>query len=468
MANITPRQNKDGSTSYLIRVFLDESRTGKQKQKSMTWKPAPGMSDRAIQKELNRQATLFEERARQGLAALDGSIRFEDYAERWMKAAQLAPSTRTRYVDLLKRINQAIGHIRLDRLQAHHLEEFYQNLQEAGVKEKGRYAVAKDLAKLMDDRKLTRDAVSKLAGVAPSTVGVARRGERVTIEKASQISASLGVDVKQAFSLVETTSGLSDKTILHHHRLISAILGKAKKERLIPFNVALEHADAPKVQRKEARYLDDEQASQMVELLLDESDIRKRTVLLLLLYSGLRRGELCGLEWSDIDFNKQLINVMRASQYQKDRGIVEVPTKNASSERVIKIPPFMVEVLMQYKAWWSEYRLTLGDRWRGEENRLFIQKDGEPINPDTINYWLNCFTQAHDLSHLNPHALRHTFATLQIAAGVDLRTLQARTGHAQASTLVNIYSHALKSAAEAATDALDNILTPASKRKVQP
>lgn len=70
----------------------------------------------------------------------------------------------------------------------------------------------------------------------------------------------------------------------------------------------------------------------------------------------------------------------------------------------------------------------------------------------------------HDLPHLNPHALRHTFATLQIAAGVDLRTLQARTGHAQASTLVNIYSHALKSAAEAATNALDDMLTPASRR----
>lgn len=421
------------------------------------------MSAKAVQKELNRQATLFEERARQGLAALDGSIRFEDYAERWMKAAQLAPTTRTRYEDLLKRINQAIGHIRLDRLQAHHLEEFYQNLQESGVKEKGRYAVAKDLAKLMDDRKLTRDAVAKLAGVAPSTVGVARKGQRVTIEKAAQISAAVGVDVKQAFTLAESTSGLSDKTILHHHRLISAILGKAKKERLIPFNVALEHANAPKVQRKEARYIDDEQARQVVELLLNESDMRIKTVLLLL-YSGVRRGELCGLEWPDIDFKAQLIHVMRASQYQKNKGIVEVPTKNASGERVIKIPPFMVEVLTQYKAWWSEYHLTLGDRWRGEENRLFIQKDGTPINPDTINYWLNRFTQTNNLSHLNPHALRHTFATLQIAAGVDLRTLQARTGHAQASTLVNIYSHALKSAAEAATDALDNILTPASKR----
>jgi integrase len=64
------------------------------------------------------------------------------------------------------------------------------------------------------------------------------------------------------------------------------------------------------------------------------------------------------------------------------------------------------------------------------------------------------------LEHFTPHSLRHTFSTLQIAAGVDIRTLQARTGHAQASTLTNIYAHSLKSAAEAASDALDDILTP--------
>lgn len=464
MANITPRLNKDGSTSYLIRVFVDETRSGKQKQKSMTWKPAPGMSEKAIQRELNRQATLFEERARRGLAALDGAIRFEDYAERWMKAAQLAPSTQARYEDLLKRINAAIGHIRLDRLQAHHLEEFYRTLRESGAKENGRFAVSKGLDKLMDKKKITRAALAERSGVSASTVGVARRGERIRIDKAERIATALGVDVKRVFTLFENSSGLSDKTILHHHRLISAILSKAKRERIIPFNVAIEHADAPKVQRKEARYLDDEQARHMVDLLFEESDIRIKTALLLLLYSGLRRGELCGLEWSDVNLDSCMIHVARASQYQKGRGITEVPTKNASSERAIKIPHVMADVLREYKTWWMEYRLSVGDRWQDKDGRLFVQDDGEPINPDTINFWLNRFTKTHDLPHLNPHALRHTFATLQIAAGVDLRTLQARTGHAQASTLVNIYSHALKSAAEAATNALDDMLTPASRR----
>lgn len=151
---------------------------------------------------------------------------------------------------------------------------------------------------------------------------------------------------------------------------------------------------------------------------------------------------------------------MRAFQYQSHHGIVEVPTKNASSVRAIKVPIFVLELLNESHLWWNEQRLKYGKVWQGKEQRLFIQDDGKPINPDTINYWLNKFLKQNHFEHITPHSLRHTFTTLQIAAGVDIQTLQARTGHAQASTLANIYSHAIKSAQEAASDTLENVLLP--------
>ena len=231
----------------------------------------------------------------------------------------------------------------------------------------------------------------------------------------------------------------------------------------MPFNVAREHATAPKVQRKEAVYLDDEEARRFLSAVLEETDIRKKAAFVVLLFTGLRRGELCGLSWQDIDEERQVINVVRASQYQQGKGVVEVPTKNVSSVRAVKVPAFVIEVLQEYRAAWNRQRLAWGDAWQGEAGRLFVQHDGKPINPDTINYWLNDFLKRHGLEHITPHSLRHTFATLQIAAGVDIRTLQARTGHAQASTLVNIYSHALKSAQEAASDALESVLLPAKE-----
>ena len=285
------------------------------------------------------------------------------------------------------------------------------------------------------------------------------------MDSARKIAAALNKKPEELFTLHTETMGLSDKSILHHHRLISSILSKAKRDRLVPYNVAAEYTDAPKVRKKEPPHLDDAQAREMVVQLLNEEDIRIKTALMLLLYSGLRRGELCGLSWPDIEEKSRLIHVVRASQYQEGAGIMEVPTKNEDSVRAVKLPPFMFELLNAYKKWWTMQRLANGDRWKGEKQRLFIQEDGSPLNPDTINLWLDRFLAKHDFPRITPHGLRHTFATLQIAAGVDLKTLQARGGWAQPDTPMKIYAHAIKSAAEAATDALDNILTPAAYRK---
>ena len=124
------------------------------------------------------------------------------------------------------------------------------------------------------------------------------------------------------------------------------------------------------------------------------------------------------------------------------------------------MPPIIFQILSQYRIWWLEQKIKNGDRWQGTEERLFIQADGKPINPDTINFWLDKFIEKHNMQHFTPHSLRHTFITLQILGGVNIRALQDRTGHAQASTLTNTYAHAIKTANEMAATVLNDILTP--------
>ena len=189
---------------------------------------------------------------------------------------------------------------------------------------------------------------------------------------------------------------------------------------------------------------------------------------MLSLSTGVRRGELCGLSWPDIDWDNGIIHVLRASQYQSGKGVVEVATKNESSKRPIDVPPTSIvfDVLSRYRIWWLEQKLINGNKWRDTEQRLFIQADGKPINPDTINYWLDKFIEKHNLQHFTPHSLRHTFITLQIINGVDIRTLQSRTGHAQASTLTDTYSHAIKTAAVIASEKLNDTLKLSGVRSV--
>jgi len=460
MANIMKRTNKNGDVSYRIRVFVDEKSDGTQTLKSLTYKPEIGMSQKQIDKKLNETAVLFEQKIKQGVIAYDGNIKFQEYAEIWLDNAQIAPKTKETYGFLLVRINQAIGHLKLQNIQAYHLESFYKNLKEGNINFVGSYATSDKLDRIIAEKKILKKELIILANISEKTLIIARKDEKISIESANKIANALKIPVNQLFELHETTSGLSDKTILHHHRLISSILGKAKKERIIPFNVAIEHTNSPKLAKKEAVYLDDIQAQKIVHLLLDEEDIRVQTSMLILLYSGIRRGELCGLEWQDIDFERKLIHVRRASQRQKDKGIVEVPTKNESSVRTIKLPSLVFDVLQSYRQWWILQRFQNGTKWYGTIERLFIQENGKPINPDTINFWLKKFIEKNNLPHFTPHSLRHTFATLQIMAGVNIRTVQARGGWAQASTLVNTYSHAIKTADELASDVLDDILTP--------
>lgn len=108
---------------------------------------------------------------------------------------------------------------------------------------------------------------------------------------------------------------------MHHHRVIHAVLERAKKDGVVLVNAA-NLVDVPKVAKKEPRYLTDTEAQQFVSLLMAEPDIRKKTALLLLLYSGVRRGELCGLEWEDIDLDKGIVSVNRASRYLPETGLI--------------------------------------------------------------------------------------------------------------------------------------------------
>ena len=176
MPNITARKNKNGDVSYLIRVFVDEKSNGRQTMKSLTYKPESGMTKRQIEKKLNETAVMFEKQIKSGIVSYDGRVKFEDYAARWLENSTLAPKTRSRYESLLVRINMAIGGLKLQNIQAHHLEAFYKNLAEAGIKEKGKFAVMQGLEKIMNERCLTKGKLSQMAGVAASTVGVAHRG----------------------------------------------------------------------------------------------------------------------------------------------------------------------------------------------------------------------------------------------------------------------------------------------------
>jgi integrase len=182
------------------------------------------------------------------------------------------------------------------------------------------------------------------------------------------------------------------------------------------------------------------------------------------LYGGLRRGELIGLTWNDVDFQSNTININKSVAIINKQQTTK-STKTKSSERVIALPGSVMELLHYWKQEQTEYRLKLGNKWIGD-NYIFIQWNGKQMHLSTPYHTFKDILDKYNatvtderlkLPNIRFHDLRHTSATLLIASNTDIKTVSARLGHAQTSTTMNIYAHSYKKLDEVAADNLENI-----------
>lgn len=233
---------------------------------------------------------------------------------------------------------------------------------------------------------------------------------------------------------------------------------------------------ASKLEHKEAAFLDDQQVIQVLKL-LNQEPIKWKTALYLLIFSEMRRGELMGLEWSDIDFEHHVIHIHNTSQYVLGLGIITKCPKTDTSERTIKLAKNLFDVLEKHRAYWLHFRSNMQDRCHDTieitlvdgtkkwipNDRLFIKDDSTPMHSDSLTDWTKKFVEKNHLPHFSPHSLRHTHASLLIAGSVNIPTVSRRLGHSSIATTTKVYVHAIQSADEIASDILEEKLNPAKR-----
>lgn len=189
--SIEKRYNKNGKiTSFRIEVYHGHNADGTPRRHRMTWRPAPGMTDRQIEKEVNRIAVEFENSIIKGLVA-DKSITFAQYADKVIAAKEckgLSYRTVDRYRELSVRTNLAMGHLKLNEITSLTLNEFYKNLSESNIRLEEEKATSKPLlAETVSEQKLSLTEIHRRCGVSVTTVSCAVKGKTVLKSNADNI-----------------------------------------------------------------------------------------------------------------------------------------------------------------------------------------------------------------------------------------------------------------------------------------
>ena len=386
---------KRGKNSYRLSCLAGYNLQGKPIKKTKTV--------HGTKKEAEIELAKFVADVQNGMVIEGKSLKFSEFTEIWKRdygSKELAPSTYKRYCRMLEtRLLPYFGHFYVNKIKPTDIMQFY------------------DL--LSKDTQLVR---------------------------------------KKDNEGNKTLKPLSGKTILEHHRLLRAMLHKAVYWQVIVSNPA-ERVQPPKAKKPKRKYYDDDQCKILLENLeqLDEEQIKYKTAIILTVFTGVRLGELMGLEWNDIDFRNGIVSINRSSQYLADTGVFTKVPKTESSIREVAIPDFVISLLEEYKLWYDEQKSLYGELWI-DSNRLFVQADGKPMHPSTISKWFVKYVDQIGLPVINFHGLRHTNATLLIAQNIDVAVVAARLGHAQITTTFNFYVHPIIAHNKKAGFALENLL----------
>lgn len=233
--------------------------------------------------------------------------------------------------------------------------------------------------------------------------------------------------------------GLSATSVQYIHRNLHEALEHAVRLQLVYRNVT-DLVNLPRIKKYTSEVYDAEELQHLLKV-AQGTDMEIPIVLAAAL--GLRRGEILGLQWQDVDLASGRLSV-RNNRVQTTQGNITKDPKSAGSVRTIDLPEGVVPIFKRYKALQAENKLKLGSNYH-EGNYVYCQPDGRPYAPGYMSKKFTAFLEKHSLKKIRLHDLRHSHATLMLACGVPAKVASERLGHSNIAITMDLYSHVLPS-----------------------
>ncbi|MFE4201981.1 tyrosine-type recombinase/integrase [Aneurinibacillus aneurinilyticus] len=266
--------------------------------------------------------------------------------------------------------------------------------------------------------------------------------------KLSKLNA---LTIQSVYKQYQEERGLAPATIRRAHVIFSSAMNQAVKWGMISKNPC-EHVDLPRKERKEMNVFTPEEARIFLEAAVYD---RWHALYVLLLTTGMRPGEALGLKWGDIKDGKIRIQrtlIRRGAGWRLDEP------KTSRSRRTIPLPGTAVDVLKEHKLRQTEQRFKAGENYHNHDF-VFAVENGEPINLSNLtNHSFKPLLKGAGLKNIRLYDLRHTCATLLLAAGENPKVVSERLGHESITLTLDTYSHVLPDMQKKAAEKLENML----------
>lgn len=251
--------------------------------------------------------------------------------------------------------------------------------------------------------------------------------------------------------------GLSPKTIRNRYSALRQVMAYGIDMDIID-DTPCKNIRLPKKDHKEANYYDLDDVKKLLVALeaTSKDELVYKTAILVLLFGGLRKGEILGLNWADVDFKDQTIHVHRTRMIGANMGVYEDTPKTASSVRYVTLPAQVMKELKALQLQQKKRRLVLGSAYK-QTDAVLQGAMGGPLYPNHLDKWFREFLSDQALPKITLHGLRHTHASMLAHMNTDKMQISERLGHSELSTTLNIYTHLFENADKKIAEDLQSI-----------